>query len=56
MNDGKWHHVAFSLSRGTDGLATLFFDGQVVARMSCVITTVSSGEFSQVIVRVHLLL
>jgi hypothetical protein len=45
MNDGKWHHVAFSLSRGTDGLVTLFFDGKVVGRMPCVINTVSSGEF-----------
>jgi hypothetical protein len=56
MNDGKWHHVAFSLSRGTDGLATLFFDGKVVGRIPCVINTVSSGEFSQVSELLHILL
>eukprot|EP00804_Cyclotella_cryptica_P007729 CCRYP_001349-RA/>CCRYP_001349-RA protein AED:0.03 eAED:0.03 QI:702/0.83/0.76/1/0.83/0.84/13/138/1465 len=43
MNDGKWHHVAFSLSRGADGLVTLYFDGKVAGEMPCIVNTVSSS-------------
>jgi hypothetical protein len=43
MNDGKWHHVAFSLTRGANGLVTLYFDGKVVDQMSCVVNSVSSA-------------
>jgi hypothetical protein len=47
MNDGQWHHVAFSMLRGTDGLVTLFFDGKILDQEACVLNSVSSGNFTE---------
>lgn len=44
INDGEWHHVAFSLSRGSAGQLTLFLDAKVVGQKACGVNSVSSGE------------
>jgi hypothetical protein len=43
INDGEWHHVAFSLSRGSAGQLTLFLDAKVVEQKACGVNSVSSG-------------
>lgn len=44
LNDGQWHHVAFSMTRGAGGQVTLFVDGKIVDQKACSIGSVSSGE------------
>lgn len=43
MNDGAWHHVAFSFTRGSSGQVTLYFDGKIVEQIDCDIGSVSSN-------------
>jgi hypothetical protein len=42
VNDGTWHHLAFSLTRGAEGKVTLYVDGKVVDQKTCVVGSVSS--------------
>lgn len=44
MNDGEWHHVAFAMSRGTNGEVAVYFDGKLVALKSCILVTVSTRK------------
>ena len=44
MTDGQWHHVAFSMLRGTDGQTTLYFDGKILDQSRCVLNSMSSGN------------
>ena len=42
LTDGQWHHVAFSMTRGPEGVLTLYLDGKVVDQKSCAVGSVSS--------------
>ena len=42
LNDGSWHHVAFSMSRGAEGQLTTYFDGKVLNQQNCAVGSVSS--------------
>jgi hypothetical protein len=43
MNDGEWHHVAFSMTRGSGGILTLYLDGKIVDQKSCAVNSVSTS-------------
>jgi hypothetical protein len=43
LNDGEWHHVAFSMTRGSGGILTLYLDGKIVDQKSCAVYSVSTS-------------
>lgn len=46
INDGEWHHMAFSMTRGSVGQLTLFLDAKVVEQKACTVNSVSSSEIT----------
>eukprot|EP00956_Cyclotella_meneghiniana_P029363 scaffold70782_cov63-Cyclotella_meneghiniana.AAC.2 len=42
ITDGAWHHVAFSMTRGSSATLTLFLDAKVVEKKACVVNSVTS--------------
>eukprot|EP00956_Cyclotella_meneghiniana_P005795 scaffold7527_cov54-Cyclotella_meneghiniana.AAC.4 len=39
INDGEWHHMAFSMTRGSAGQLTLFLDAKVVEQKACTVNS-----------------